>query len=814
MPPFLPHIPLQAKELLNFNLWSAVCVGGFFLLGFGLLLLCEKIFKVSAKVVFRTLFLSVYSLLCAITVYLNGVRQEQQDRLQWASEIALERDLPAEERFSLILQDLQQDQNPLPDFFIIDSLYNKDILAACWQERVFSPSFSHYRCFFTFCEPEELLLLDDSMTENCRSFFERKVQEGTATGIDGLYGIDYGIEYYAYLFQIPVFSGEDTLMMNVELGRKKFADVPGDEGLQLPPAYSYAFYSENELWSYNGSFLYPFRLKRNAPDSLRFFNRQGYDHLFYPLPQDRLLVLSTPQADPTDILPDFSLFFILFGILGTLVLALFDKNFFGIAGTYARQLRSGTFVLLLSVVFVFGAVALFFIRQLNLNENSNLLRSQSLSILAEMENRYMNLPGDCLLTPRNDSMVQKLHTETVQLGNLFRQDIYLYSTEGELVSSPRPESLLPEHLDAGILQQIAEEQNHLLILQRQGALLAFASFRNAGGEVLGLLCIPRYLQVERQRAEMGRFLCTYLNIMVLLSLITFVFSSLLARRITKPLQLVTRMVAQIKPGQKNNRLQWKRKDEIGVLIKQYNLLVDELETSLRKLAESERENAWSEMARQVAHEIKNPLTPMRLQVQLLQRAYNDGEHADFKERLDRFAEMLTAQIDRLAHIAGTFSQFSQWQKAHMEEILPSRLILETLELFKADEKIAFHAEIPPQNEALRLYADAGFLEQILINLIRNAVQALTEAQTPAPEIRVGLKESEGICTIYVSDNGPGISTENQERIFEPRFTTRSKGAGLGLAICRRLAESMNGELNIESSSPKGTTFSLKMRSVR
>lgn len=205
---------------------------------------------------------------------------------------------------------------------------------------------------------------------------------------------------------------------------------------------------------------------------------------------------------------------------------------------------------------------------------------------------------------------------------------------------------------------------------------------------------------------------------------------------------------------------------------------------------------------------------MRLQVQLLQRAYNDGEHADFKERLDRFAEMLTAQIDRLAHIAGTFSQFSQWQKAHMKEILPSRLILETLELFKADEKIAFHAEIPPQNEALRLYADAGFLEQILINLIRNAVQALTEAQTPAPEIRVGLKESEGVCTIYVSDNGPGISTENQERIFEPRFTTRSKGAGLGLAICRRLAESMNGELNIESSSPKGTTFSLKMKSVR
>lgn len=813
MPPLLPHIPLQAKELLNFNLWSAVCAGGLFLIGFGLLLLCEKVFKISAKGIFRSLFLSVYCLVCATAVYLNGIRQEQQDRLEWARKIALSRDLPAEESFAKTLQEQQQDGTLPTAFSRIDRPGGKDSLINSWQDLVFSPSFNHYRCFFTFCEPEELLLLEDSLTANCRAFFEQKAQKGTPTGIPGLYGTDYGIEYYAYLFQIPVFSGQDTLMMNVELGRKKFADVPGSMGLRLPPAYSYAFYSENELWSYNGSFLYPFRLKRDTPDSLYFFKRQGYDHLLYPLEQDRLLVLSTPEADPTDILPNFSLFFILFGIAGSLVLALFDKNFLGTAGTYTRQLRSGMFVLLLSVVFVFGAVALLFIRQINLNENAKLLRSQSLSILAEMESRYMNLPGECLLPPRNDSIIAKLHAETEQLGNLFRKDIYLYSTQGELISSPRPESLLPEQLDQGLLNEIAEEQSHLLILPRQGSLLAFASFRNANGEVIGFFCLPYYIPVERQRAEMSRFLCTYLNIMVLLCLITFVFSSLLARRITKPLQLVTRMVAQIKPAQKNNHLEWKRKDEIGVLVKQYNLLVDELETSLRKLAESERENAWSEMARQVAHEIKNPLTPIKLQVQLLQRAYNEGDRHDFKERLDRFAELLGGQIDRLAHIAGAFSQFAQWQKPQLQEVYPAQIVRQTLELFKADEKITFRTEIPPQNEKIRIYADFGFLEQILINLIRNAVQALEDAQTPDPEIRLGIEASpEGFCTIYVADNGPGIRTENRERIFEPRFTTRSTGAGLGLAICRRLAESMNAEIALSVVQP--TTFTLRMKSVR
>ena len=813
MPPLLPHIPLQAKELLNFNLWSAVCAGGLFLIGFGLLLLCEKVFKISAKGIFRSLFLSVYCLVCATAVYLNGIRQEQQDRLEWARKIALSRDLPAEESFAKTLQEQQQDGTLPTAFSRIDRPGGKDSLINSWQDLVFSPSFNHYRCFFTFCEPEELLLLEDSLTANCRAFFEQKAQKGTPTGIPGLYGTDYGIEYYAYLFQIPVFSGQDTLMMNVELGRKKFADVPGSMGLRLPPAYSYAFYSENELWSYNGSFLYPFRLKRDTPDSLYFFKRQGYDHLLYPLEQDRLLVLSTPETDPTDILPNFSLFFILFGIAGSLVLALFDKNFLGTAGTYTRQLRSGMFVLLLSVVFVFGAVALLFIRQINLNENAKLLRSQSLSILAEMESRYMNLPGECLLTPRNDSIIAKLHAETEQLGNLFRKDIYLYSTQGELISSPRPESLLPEQLDQGLLNEIAEEQSHLLILPRQGSLLAFASFRNANGEVIGFFCLPYYIPVERQRAEMSRFLCTYLNIMVLLCLITFVFSSLLARRITKPLQLVTRMVAQIKPAQKNNHLEWKRKDEIGVLVKQYNLLVDELETSLRKLAESERENAWSEMARQVAHEIKNPLTPIKLQVQLLQRAYNEGDRHDFKERLDRFAELLGGQIDRLAHIAGAFSQFAQWQKPQLQEVYPAQIVRQTLELFKADEKITFRTEIPPQNEKIRIYADSGFLEQILINLIRNAVQALEDAQTPDPEIRLGIEASpEGICTLYVTDNGPGIRAENRERIFEPRFTTRSTGAGLGLAICRRLAESMNAEIALSVVQP--TTFTLRMKSVR
>lgn len=809
MPPFLPDIPLQAKELLDFNIFSAACAGGLFFLGFGLVLFCEKIFKIRRKGLFRTFFLIAYCLLCAVAVHLNGIRKEQRLRLRWAERIAFERDLQAEERFASRLRKLQGNGTLPQGFTRIDDVQGKESLIVRWQTEILDEAFSHYRCFFTFCEPEELLLLEGHLTENCRDFFSRKADNGIETEVPGLYGIDYGIEYYAYLYRIPVLLGSDTLLLNMELGRKKFADVPGGEGLVLPPAYSYAFYAENELWSHNGSFLYSFNLKGKAPDSLRFLNRKGYSHLFYPLPHDRLLVLSTPETDPSDILPDFSLFFLLFGLTGALFLAIFDKNFLGTAGTYARQLRIGTFMLFLSVVLVFGAVSMFFIRQVNLNENTKVLRNQSLSILAEMERNNLYLPGHCLERDDNDSLKVRLHKEIEELSNLFRKDIYLYSTQGRLVSSPRPEGLLPERLDESILEEIAEEQSHLLILERERSLLAFASFRNAYGEVIGFLCIPYYLQVERQRTEMSRFLCTYLNIMVLLSLVTLGFSSLLARRITKPLQLVTHMVAQIRPARKNEHLEWKRNDEIGMLVRQYNLLVDELETSLRKLAESERENAWSEMARQVAHEIKNPLTPMKLQVQLLQKAYERMEPAGFKERLDKFATLLSGQIDLLAHIAGTFSQFAKWQKPQMQAVVPAQIIHKTLELFKADEKTAFCAEIPEGLQEKSLRADPGFLEQILVNLVRNAVQAMEEARTENPTVRIGLQAGNGTCTLYVSDNGPGISPEKQERIFEPHFTTRSTGTGLGLAICRRLAESMGAEISVVSTTGQGARFRLR-----
>ncbi len=804
-----------------------VYIGVLFLAGIGLLLLFEKLFLPNrpadtsprrvGKGVFRVLFLVVYCLACAVFCYQSGIRKEHDHRLQWAEKIAFSRDTAAETRFRKQLT--EKTDLGLPELLSSKEVSSaqKDSIAAILKKLLFAPVFSEYQYFFTFCGLEEELLVDTE-PENCRRFFERKAKSGTHTGIEGLTVMDYGVEYYAYLYRTALPLGlDDTLLVNVEMGRKKFSDHPDGTGLHLPPSYSYAFYGENNLWSHNGTFLYPLTISKIRSDSLYFVSSKQFSHLVYPLTNQRFLIVSTPEPHPTAILHDFSFFFLLFGLCGLILLAVFDKNFLGTAGTYARQLRIGIFMLILFVFVVFGIAGIVFIRQSYLNENLKLLRQQSLSILAEIESRYGEMSAESLWNADNDSLQATLQKDIEYLSALFRNDIYLYSPDGQRRVGPSGNRLIADFLTYNIIEEMREEQSHMLIRRERinahtSSLLAFMPLRNIYNEISGFFCIPYYMPEGEKNREMSRFVGTYLNIVVLFSLLTFIISSLLARRITRPLSLITGMVARIKLTRKNEHLPWKRNDEIGGLVKQYNLLVDELETSSRKLAESERENAWSEMARQVAHEIKNPLTPMKLQVQQLQRAYRDGRE-DFSERLDKFAAMLTEQIDRLAEIAGTFSKFAQWQQPQIQAVRVSKLILNAAELFKASEHIEFRTEIPPQATNREVNADPGFAEQILINLIRNAMQALEEMPPLDRKavIRIGItQELTQETVIYVADNGPGIAAEKLERIFEPHFTTRSTGTGLGLAICRRLAESMNGSLSVESIPGKGSCFKLSL----
>ena len=596
-------IPLSAEELLDFEPASFLCLAVLAAVGIGLFFLFEKGLRIKRKDIFRLFFLSLYCFVCATGIFWNDNRQEHSKRLEWAERIASPRDTVFEKDFARIAWQIRHDtvlqefsrRHREPDF--------RENFSSLIQNRYFTPAFPDYLCFFTFCEPQEQLLIDAETTADCQDFFEQKALKGMPTRTESLRVMDYGIEYYAYLYRtcwaMPGPQGssspeEDTLFLYMEAGRKKFSDQPGSPGLHLPNQYSYAFYSNGNLWSHSGDFLYTFRIRENREDSLHFDRWRNYSHLFYPLPESRLLILSTPEPDPWDIFHNFSLLFLVFGLIGVLCLWLTDKNFLGKSGSYAQQLRLSTFALILLVFLIFGGTSLYFMQQWNENENAKLLRNQTLSILTEMEERYLYLPAQEIHDEScGDSVCMNLNADIAQLSNLFRSDIYLYDIEGKLISGPSGFSLIPDSLDSDILHDLTEEQNHLLIRHAEfgnqgNGLLAFTPFRNVQNQILGYFCIPYYMHPDEIKSEMNQFIGTYLDIIVLMTLATLILTYLLAQRITQPLSLIARKVSQIRLTRKNEHLEWKRDDEIGALVKQYNVLVDELESSSHGPADSAR----------------------------------------------------------------------------------------------------------------------------------------------------------------------------------------------------------------------------------
>ncbi len=279
--------------------------------------------------------------------------------------------------------------------------------------------------------------------------------------------------------------------------------------------------------------------------------------------------------------------------------------------------------------------------------------------------------------------------------------------------------------------------------------------------------------------------------------------------ITKPLRIVQQQLAKISFAKKNEPILWQTNDEIGQLVNEYNQMLLKLEESAGLLAKSERESAWREMAKQVAHEIKNPLTPMKLNLQYLQRIVGE-EGIDFKEKFKGVSSSIIEQIDTLAHIAGEFSNFAQMPKVVLQTVNLNEVIESSMQLFKNEEhiQIAFNAYANP----VLVIADKEQCLRVFNNLIKNAVQAIPESKKGL--IEISLSEAFGSILVSIKDNGTGIADNMKEKIFVPNFTTKTTGTGLGLAMVKNIVNSFNGEIWFESSENEGTTFYLKFEKYK
>ncbi|MFM2368831.1 MAG: hypothetical protein RL619_1131 [Bacteroidota bacterium] len=413
------------------------------------------------------------------------------------------------------------------------------------------------------------------------------------------------------------------------------------------------------------------------------------------------------------------------------------------------------------------------------------------------------------LTTQNLGLIfkDKIH-ELAQIHNI---EINIYSLDGKLLKSSK-ESFSVDKVSPPIPKYILKlvrssiEKRYVDIKTINGVKnrSSYSQIKDDKFKPLGILNLPYVEDDGFYENELNSFLIRLGQVYSFMLIVAFAVAYFLSSYITKSLKTISDKLNETSLYQKNEKIVLEANSkEINLLIKAYNGMVDELEKSAIKLAQSEREEAWREMAKQVAHEIKNPLTPMRLTVQSFQRKF-DPNDADIKQKMKDYSETLIQQIDTMSAVASAFSNFASMPAQQNETLNVVEVVELAMDIFN-EEYIMFQSDSPE----IISKVDRTQLIRIITNLVKNAIQSIPENQENK-SIIVTIKKDLNNVLITVMDNGLGIQPKDIDRIFEPKFTTKSSGMGLGLGIIKNIIENYKGTITFDTVFGKGTTFTVSL----
>lgn len=415
-----------------------------------------------------------------------------------------------------------------------------------------------------------------------------------------------------------------------------------------------------------------------------------------------------------------------------------------------------------------------------------------------------------------DSLQHGLSASLHTLANSLALDVNLYDATGHIQYSTREDlrqvGKLASTLPADVLQTMRISQtdahNRMETVQGKAVNMRYLPLHNAEQNLLGIIGAPYPPSAQRMGPEVANFLGMLAALYVCLLLIAVSATLWLAGSITRPLQLVADRIKEVQFQGKNELLEYRgdTQDEIGALVGGYNRMVEKLEDSKSKLIRFERDSAWREMARQIAHDIKNPLTTMKLSMQQLERVSNEPNPIQFASYLKKAIARLIEQIDSLAQIASEFSMFANIEIRQKDRMTINTLVESVFYLFSEQREVDLQLRLPANR--IFIDADKNHLIRVLNNLIINSIQAIPAGREGVVTVSVYERNQQAI--IQISDNGGGIPEQIQGRVFEPNFTTKSSGSGLGLAICKKIVEAHDGTIYFETRENVGTDFYVEL----
>ena len=715
------------------------------------------------------------------------------------------------------------------DTILSNYVINKEItnIETHLKNRYFNTYFDKYNLQnITICNPSDSVVLSDNQLQHCYSFFQSLISEKQALSNTNFYNIDNLNGRISYLghFEFQSKVSKFPVSLYIELESKLISEELGYPELLLDGRfsyrsklidYSYAKYYKGNLISQYGAYSYNISSKvfDNHKNEFNTINEGESDHMIYCPNKETLIVLSSPTVTLLDLLISFSYTFVVYFLVLTFIILIINlpvfKNSFN--PNFKNKIQySMMSVLFLSLILIGGGTLYFNIQQYY-SKHYEIISEKIQSINIEM---LLKMAQEKKLDNSWRSNSNENFTEIlINLSNIFYIDINMYDIEGNLMATSRPEvfgkGLIGNKINMKAYRALVTEMKSEIIHSEQighlNYISAYVPFKNSENKLLAFLNLPYFTRQEELTKEVSAMIVTVVNVYVLFLLLTFLIALFISRKITMPLRLIQIKFSEIKLGQKSEKIEYASNDEIGGLVIEYNRMVSELEKSVEMLAKSERESAWREMAKQIAHEINNPLTPMKLSVQHLQRAWLD-KNERFEEYLNRICKTLVDEIDNLSAIASEFSNFAKMPNAINQQIELIAKIQNVVNLFNNNEvnfKFNFY-----ENSEVSIYADKEQISRVFINLFKNAIQAVDKNKTPSIEINL---QTDGTSVIIaIKDNGKGIPKEMQEKLYRPNFTTKSSGMGLGLAIVKNIIESCGGLITYETEIDKGTIFKIKL----
>ncbi len=734
-------------------------------------------------------WLIILSGFTSLLLYEFNIEKERLSIRQMAEQLASARDALAETRIEEIRQALlptKPEEEQIAD--ILQEQFKRDFYLSAWYEwqiKKTNRASKHFKPYPTWRL--------DTLKQRYLLEFRQEQQQ----------------EHGDSVLQISIFRKNHRIPTAYKLTS---LSLPY-RGMEKLSIYDYAVYRKGKLTEQSSNAYYPQEMQADSIATgqlIQNANKTDRMEYFYRPDKDTLVIISRLGGG---LLKPLSLFSYLFALLflSIFFLGLLNRRFHflpeSIYLTHINENSLGNKIqywmigLTLISFFSIGVVTAWHFQKSADIERERQIRQRINALTKDLQSL---LPQNPIKT--NPEQLRKL-SERHQLDfNLFSQrGKLLYSSESGIYQQQlcEPLPLYPALIQ---LQNSGAGKLHLYQDRLIRNLSFLSIYLNLPKDFF--LSIPYYKSHEEVRQSVADFIGTLLNVYVFLLLITSSVALAVTESITRPLKNLRDSLQLMQLGKVNEPipLENHEQNELGMLIAEYNHMLEKLEESARKLAESERESAWREMAKQVAHEIKNPLTPMRLSIQHLEMAYQRNPQKA-TEMIEKVSRRLLEQIDTLTNIATAFSSYAKMPEPKNEKFALNDLLQSVFELFKK-ERADMDFELKLTREILYVYADRSQLLRVINNLLKNAMQAIP----PDRKGRIGLQleKNQNKARISISDNGSGIPEELHDKVFRPNFTTKSSGSGLGLAMTKNIIQSAQGRIWFVTQIDQGTTFFIEL----